>query len=64
MSSISDLIFKIYWKNTIDRQTYTNDDWKRDVIGGIMTILILLIFIGICALPETFTEKNKFNKNQ
>ena len=27
-----------------------------------MTILTLLIFIGICALPAKFTAKNKFNK--
>ena len=44
------------WKIT---ENYTEDDHFKDMIGAIMTLVMLFVFVGGCTIPAYFESKQK-----
>ena len=53
-------IGKILDQHTEDMYLYDKSAWIKDLVGAIMTLVVLVFFISICAIPGYFeTKKHK-----
>lgn len=81
VAAFADLgIISTQWHDDIDKWVtghtatgdpiyYNNDDWTKDLIGAIMTVVMLFIFVAVCCIPssiEMHKEKKALllNKNK
>ena len=44
---------------TIDGDIYTKELWNRDLLGSIMTLIVLILFLMICIIPSIFEVKRE-----
>lgn len=66
-TTIGNIPLAFSWKSDIGKQigdvTYEKVDWLNDVIGSIITLVVLIIFVIICCVPSYFEIHNE-NKLQ
>ena len=52
------------WHADIGVKEYTQEQWNTDMLGAIMTVVVLFAFIAMCVIPSSIESRKekKFNK--
>lgn len=67
-ATIADIAIVVGWSKDIgnvipgyEKTGYLQSDWNKDILGAVMTLVVLFIFIGICCIPSSI-EMHKEKK--
>ena len=66
VAAIADVAIVAGWHKDIG-EGYSQSDWNKDILGAIMTLVMLFVFVAVCCIPssiEMHKEKKAFLANK